>query len=208
MNMEVTQLLTLPAVLTLLVLVLSLPCITKFVKTRKHPNLNNLPPGSLGWPVIGETLEFLRWGYEGKPEVFIRERMEKYDSRAFKTSMLGEPMVVFCGAAGNKFLFSNENKDVQVWWPSSVRKLLRSSLVTKVGCEAKTTRKLFMTFLNPEALRNYLAKMDSVACSHITTYWQGGLSSFFSSSLLLSLFLFSWMIFSFLYVIVRLLLDH
>ncbi|KAK4266698.1 hypothetical protein QN277_027579 [Acacia crassicarpa] len=170
--MEVTELLTLPAVLTLLVFLLSLPLITKFVKTRKYPNLN-LPPGSLGWPVIGETLRFLRSGHEGRPELFIKERMEKYDSRVFKTSMLGEPMVVFCGAAGNKFLFSNENKDVQVWWPTSVRKLLRSSLVTKVGYDAKTMRKLLMSFLNPEALKNYLAKMDSVACCHINTHWQG-----------------------------------
>lgn len=172
MDMEVTELLTFPALLALLVFVLSVPFITKFVKTRKHPNLN-LPPGSLGWPVIGETFEFLRRGYEGEPELFIRERMEKYDSRVFKTSLLGEPMIMFCGAAGNKFLFSNENKDVQVWWPTSVRKLLRSSLVTKVGYEAKTMRKLLMSFLNPEALKNYLAKMDTVACCHITNHWQG-----------------------------------
>ncbi|KAF7836939.1 beta-amyrin 28-monooxygenase-like [Senna tora] len=161
-----------PALLALLFLLLSLHFITKIIvkTTRKH---QNLPPGSLGWPIVGETLEFMRCGGEGNHERFIRERMEKYDWRVFKTSMLGEAMIVFCGPAGNKLLFSNENKNVQVWWPSSVRKLLRSSLVTKVGSEAKTMKRLLTTFLNPEALKNYLSKMDAIAHTHIHTHWQG-----------------------------------
>ena len=103
----------------------------------------------------------------------LQERVEKYDARVFKTSMFGDPVVVFCGPAGNKFLFSNENKNVQVWWPSSVRKLLRLSLVNKVGDEAKMVRRLLMSFLNAETLRNYLPKMDSIAQRHIDTYWEG-----------------------------------
>ena len=171
--MEVAKFLGLPAVLALFVLCLYF--ITKVVKLRKqskHPQLH-LPPGSLGWPIVGETFEFMRACHEGNAVRFIQERMEKYDSRVFKTSLLGEPMAVFCGPAGNKFLFSNENKNVQVWWPPSVKKLLRSSLATKVGEEAKMTRRLLMGFLSPEVLRNYLPKMDSIAQSHINTHWEG-----------------------------------
>lgn len=96
--------------------------------------------------------------------------MKKYDSRVFKTSLFGENIVVFCGTAGNKFLFSNENKNVQVWWPSSVKKLLRFSLVNKVGDEAKITIRLLMIFLNPETLRNYLPKIDRIAQHHICLF--------------------------------------
>lgn len=145
----------------------------KVVKNKNKKKKKNVPPGSLGWPVVGETLEFLRYGGEGKQEGFTRERMEKYESRVFKTSLLGESMIVLCGPAGNKFLFSNENKNVQVWWPSSVTKLLRSSLVTKSGSQAKSLKRLLSTFLNPDALKNYLSIMDSVAHSHFATHWQG-----------------------------------
>ncbi|KAL1364896.1 hypothetical protein AAHE18_03G249900 [Arachis hypogaea] len=99
--------------------------------------------------------------------------MGKYDSRVFKTSFLGEPMAVFCSPAGNKFLFTNENKDVQGWIPSSVAKLLRSSVVNKVGEDAKMARKLLLSFLSAEALRNFVPKMDTIAQLHINTHWQG-----------------------------------
>lgn len=166
----VAKFLVLPALLALLVFCLYF--FTKIVKLRKHPNLH-LPPGSLGFPIVGETFEFLRTCLEGTPGRFIQERMDKYDSRLFKTSLFGDPMIVFCGQSGNKFLFSNENKNVQVWWPTSVRKLLRSSLVNNVGDEAKVTRRLLMSFLNPEALRNYLPKMDTIAQRHLNTLWEG-----------------------------------
>ncbi|KAK7318772.1 hypothetical protein RJT34_03479 [Clitoria ternatea] len=154
------------------IVVLCLLFITKIVRLRKHPNLD-LPPGNLGWPIVGETFEFMRACLEGNMTKFLGEKMDKYDSRVFKTSMFGDPIVVFCGPAGNKFLFSNENKNVQVWWPSSVRKLLRLSLVNKVGDEAKMMRRLLMSFLNAETLRNFLPKMDTIAQHHIMTHWEG-----------------------------------
>jgi len=165
--MEVTKLIVLPTVLALFVLLLHF--ITRIIKLRKI----NLPKGTLGFPIVGETLEFLKANLEGKQIRFIQERMKKYDSKVFKTSMFGENIAVFCGPAGNKFLFSNENKNVQVWWPSSVKKLLRLSIVNKVGDEAKVTRRLLMSFLKPETLRNYLPNMDRIAQHHINTHWKG-----------------------------------
>lgn len=165
--MEMINLIVLPTILAILVFCFHF--ITRIVKLKKL----NLPLGSLGWPIIGETFEFVKASVEGKQIRFIEERMKKYDKRVFKTSMFGEHIAVFCGPLGNKFLFSNENKNVQVWWPSSVKRLLRLSIVNKVGDEAKVTRKLLMSFLNPETLRNYLPKMDSIARHHINTHWKG-----------------------------------
>ncbi|MED6124136.1 hypothetical protein PIB30_056225 [Stylosanthes scabra] len=168
--MEVAKFLALPTILAFFVL--SLHFITKLVKLRKDPNLN-LPPGNLGWHILGETFEYMRAARQGTLVRFIKERMEKHDSRVFKTSFLGDHTAVFCGPAGNKFLFSNENKNLQLWWPSSIRKLLGTSLISKVGEEAKMTRKLLLSFLSAEALRNYLPKMDIIAQNHIQTHWKG-----------------------------------
>ncbi|XP_059637061.1 beta-amyrin 28-monooxygenase-like [Cornus florida] len=131
----------------------------------------NLPPGKLGWPVLGETLEFLSTGRKGTPEKFIKDRTHKYSPDIFKTSLLGEPTMVLCGPSGNKFLFSNENKLVSAWWPRSVEKIFPSSLQTSTKNESMKMRKLLPGFLKPEALQNYVGIMDSIAKKQLETSW-------------------------------------
>ncbi|KAK9274410.1 hypothetical protein L1049_019224 [Liquidambar formosana] len=160
------------AALTLLLLLLAFYLLTTKIKARKSSHIN-LPPGSLGWPLVGETLKLLRAQRDGKPEDFVEERMAKHDSRVFKTSLLGDPMAVLCGPMGNKFLFGNETKLVAQWWPTSVRRLFGPCLINLVGDEAKRVRKMLMTFLNPDALVRYITTMDAVTKHHITTHWQG-----------------------------------
>ncbi|CAK7339074.1 unnamed protein product [Dovyalis caffra] len=155
-----------------IVLLLSLYIITKTLKERLFPN-PHLPPGSLGWPLIGETLDYLGTGLAGEPDRFVRDRMEKHNPQVFMTSLLGESMVVFCGPAGNKFLFSNENKLVNLWWPTSVKKLLKSSLINVVGDEAKRMRKILLTSVDPDALKRYIDRMDLATQHHIRTHWEG-----------------------------------
>ncbi|XP_050218206.1 beta-amyrin 28-monooxygenase-like [Mercurialis annua] len=131
----------------------------------------NLPPGNTGWPVIGESLEFLSTGRQGHPEKFLFDRMKRYSSKVFKTSLLCEPAAVICGAAGHKFIFSNENKLVTSWWPNSVNKIFPSSLQTSSQEESKRMRKLLPQFLKPEALQRYIGIMDNIAQRHFAFYW-------------------------------------
>ncbi|KAA8535875.1 hypothetical protein F0562_030878 [Nyssa sinensis] len=79
--------------------------------------------------------------------------------------------MVLCGAAGNKFLFSNENKLVTAWWPSSVEKIFPTSLQTSTKVESMKMRKLLPGFLKPEALQKYVGIMDSIAKKHLETSW-------------------------------------
>ncbi|KAE8673614.1 Beta-amyrin 28-oxidase [Hibiscus syriacus] len=86
-------------------------------------------------------------------EIHIRSHA-KYSSQIFKTTSLAS-QPPSCGVAGNKFLFSNENKLVTAWWPSSVDKIFPSSLQTSSKEESKKMRKLLPQFLKPEALQSY-----------------------------------------------------
>lgn len=141
---------------------------------KANRKTRNLPPGSYGWPILGETIDFLGAGVNGKPENFLFDRRDKYKSQVFKTSMMGERMAVLCGPAGNKFLFSNENKLVTVWWPSSVRKLLGPCLATSGGDEGKQMRRMVSYFVTPDAFtRLYIKTMDLVSQQHINTHWLG-----------------------------------
>ncbi|PSR85464.1 Beta-amyrin 28-oxidase [Actinidia chinensis var. chinensis] len=132
----------------------------------------NLPPGRTGFPIVGENLEFLATGWKGHPEKFIFDRIAKYSSYVFRTSLFGSPTIVLCGSAGNKFLFSNENKLVQSWWPNSVNKIFPSSTQTSSKEESIRLRKMLPNFLKPEALRRYIGVMDVVASRHFASDWE------------------------------------
>ncbi|KAF3625329.1 hypothetical protein FXO38_24040 [Capsicum annuum] len=96
--------------------------------------------------------------------------MDKYQSEVFKTSLMGEKMVVMCGPAANKFLFGN----VSGWWPSSVKQLLGKSLTNSHGDEAKHLRKMLYYFVSPDAFSKlYIKTMELSTQHHIKNHWQG-----------------------------------
>ncbi|XP_052198345.1 cytochrome P450 716A75-like [Diospyros lotus] len=152
----------------LLVVSLSLYNATKSTRTPR----NHLPPGKTGLPVIGESFQYLAAGWNGHPEKFIFDRVANYSSSIFKTNLMREPTVVFCGALAHKFLFSNENKLVQSWWPTSVNKIFPSSNQTSSKVEAAKMRKMLPCFFKPEALQRYVGVMDSIAQRHFAAYWE------------------------------------
>ncbi|KAF6155745.1 hypothetical protein GIB67_007392 [Kingdonia uniflora] len=125
----------------------------------------------MGWPLIGESVQFLNSGRRGEPQEFIKYRMQKFSHTIFKTSLFRENTAVICGAIGNKFLFSNENKLVISWWPSSVNKIFPSSLQTSSKEESKKMRKLLPQYMKPEALQISAGIMDGIAKQHLETNW-------------------------------------
>ncbi|KAK8988532.1 hypothetical protein V6N11_029919 [Hibiscus sabdariffa] len=146
--------------------VLSLALLIYYKISSNYASDPNLPPGKMGLPLIGESIELLLTGRRGHPEKFLNDRMEKYSSKIFKTWIFGEPMAVVCGATGNKFLFSNENKLVTSWWPDSVNKIFPSSEQTSSKEEAIKMRKMESNIFKPEALQRYIGMMDTIAQTH------------------------------------------
>lgn len=132
---------------------------------------SRMPPGSTGWPIIGEHMHLV---YSG-PEKYFNDRMKKYSSEVFTTSVLGEKMVVFCGAAGNKFLFSNDKQLATTWFPRSMLDPITSQTAATV---AKTHRQLAVMhrnfihdILKLEKVKQYVTTMDAMARHHISTDW-------------------------------------
>lgn len=123
--------------------------------------------------IIGESLEFLSAGWRGYPEKFVFDRMVKYSPECFKTSILGYLTAFLCGPSGNKFLFTNENKLVTVWWPEPVNKVFPTSLQTDSNEEAKKMRRLLPQFFKPEALQRYIGIMDAVFQKQFGSWWEG-----------------------------------
>lgn len=161
-----------PFLLLLLLLVPILYVVA--IKLRRRPTTHhNLPPGRSGWPIIGESLELLGANSEGIPEKFVLDRVKRYGSHVFRTSLMGEPTVILCGPAGNKLLFSSEGRKVALWWPASVRRTIGPSLISKSGEEAMAQKKMLMTFFNLEGLVKWIPTIDDVTGRHLATRWHG-----------------------------------
>ncbi|KAH9314721.1 hypothetical protein KI387_023348, partial [Taxus chinensis] len=139
----------------------------------KHKSSVKLPPGKLGFPLIGETIPFLQSLRSDTPQKFIDEKVKKFGP-VFKTSLVGHPTVVFCGPAGNRLILSNENKLVHIAWPNSFMKVIgQDSLLSKTGEEHRIVRSALSNFLRPQALQIYMAKMSTEIQSHINEKWKG-----------------------------------
>ena len=65
-----------------------------FFQKESFDETKNLPPGTNGWPIFGENIELGLLGFSK----FVRDRMEKYSTDVFRTSLLGEKVAVLCGA--------------------------------------------------------------------------------------------------------------
>ncbi|KAB5512572.1 hypothetical protein DKX38_029600 [Salix brachista] len=163
--------LLLPFFLHLSILCISLSLIV-VVHRRKSRN-TKLPQGKTGWPVIGETWDFMMAARCGTPEKFINDRVRKYSPEVFQTSLLGHNMAVFCGSGGNKFLFSSENKSVTGWLPHPLVKILFSPerVINSFKEESAKLRKFLPELLKPEPLQHFIPVMDSMAKDHLKADW-------------------------------------
>ncbi|GAB2288947.1 hypothetical protein Dimus_023253 [Dionaea muscipula] len=63
-----------------------------------------VPPGTMGWPIFGETTEFLKLGPN-----FIKNQRARYGS-FFKSHILGCPTVVSMDPELNRYILMGESK--------------------------------------------------------------------------------------------------
>jgi retinoid hydroxylase len=117
-----------------------------------------LPPGRLGLPWIGETLSFLR-----DPN-FALKRQQQYGS-LFKSRIIGQPTVFFCGPEANAFVLSS-HADCFSWrggWPDTFKTLLGESLFLQEGAEHRRNRRLLMPAFHGKALEGYFSTMVALS---------------------------------------------
>ncbi|KAI3965881.1 hypothetical protein MKX01_010838 [Papaver californicum] len=133
-----------------------------------------LPPGEMGLPWIGETLEFYRAQKKNRIfEEFIQPRKTKHGA-IFKTRLMGSPTVLVSGAAANRFFLSNEFKLVVSSWPSSSVQLMgKNSIMEKQGDCHRSIRAVIATSLNSVGLEKLVPKLCSSVENHLKTHWVG-----------------------------------
>ncbi|XP_071023655.1 cytochrome P450 26A1-like [Oncorhynchus clarkii lewisi] len=110
-----------------------------------------LPPGSMGLPFIGETLQLLL-----QRRKFLRMKRQKYGC-IYRTHLFGNPTVRVMGANNVRQILLGEHKLVAVQWPASVRTILGSDTLSNMhGTQHKNKKKAIMRAFSRDALEHYI----------------------------------------------------
>uniref|UniRef100_A0ACD5UW44 Uncharacterized protein n=1 Tax=Avena sativa TaxID=4498 RepID=A0ACD5UW44_AVESA len=89
-----------------------------------------LPPGSMGFPVIGETLQFFRTSSSLDVPNYYKLRWKRYGP-VFKTSLFGRRVIASMDGEVNRFVFQQEGKLFRSWYGSTTNSMMgRESMVT------------------------------------------------------------------------------
>ncbi|KAL5792484.1 hypothetical protein ACOSP7_001078 [Xanthoceras sorbifolium] len=146
--------------------------ISYFVHAWSNPKSNGkLPPGSMGLPIIGETLHFFSSHslYEVSP--FFKKRMNRYGPM-FKTSLFAQKMVVSTDPDINYKLFQQENQNLLFWFSGSFTKMIgEEKLLAGHGSIHKYVKNLLLHFVGAENLKAKLLPEMDIATQRRLQIW-------------------------------------
>ncbi|GMY20646.1 cytochrome P450 87A3-like isoform X1 [Fagus crenata] len=144
--------------------VLCLTALLVFISYRfyswANPKCNGkLPPGSMGFPIIGETIEFFspQALYDIPP--FIQKRMYQPDPEI------------------NHYIFQQEGKSFLACYTDSVTEIIgQESILTCRGMVHKYLRNLILQLVGPEKLKGMLIhELDDATRKHLHTWARHGM---------------------------------
>ncbi|KAJ8567924.1 hypothetical protein K7X08_020646 [Anisodus acutangulus] len=118
-----------------------------------------IPKGTFGWPLLGETLSFLKPHPSNSIGTFLQQHCSRY-GKVFKSHLFFSPTVVSCDQDLNYFILQNEDKLFQCSYPKPIHGILgKVSLLVAVGDTHKRLRNVSLSLIstiksNPEFMND------------------------------------------------------
>ncbi|KAK2413697.1 cytochrome P450, family 724, subfamily A, polypeptide [Trifolium repens] len=129
------------------------------------------PHGSMGWPFLGETLDFLKPHKSNSLGSFLQERCSRY-GRVFKSNLFGSPTIVSCDFELNMFILQNERKLFPVDYPKVMHKILgKFSLLLVKGDLHKKLRSTVISFVSASKCEsNFINSVEMLVLSRVNSW--------------------------------------
>ncbi|KAJ4899893.1 Abscisic acid 8'-hydroxylase 1 [Raphanus sativus] len=152
--------------LTGIIFLYFLRCIVS--QRRRGPSKLPLPPGTMGWPYVGETFQL----YSQDPNVFFASKQKRYGS-VFKTHVLGCPCVMISSPEAAKFVLVTKSHLFKPTFPASKERMLgKQAIFFHQGDYHAKLRKLVLRAFMPEAIRDMVPDIESIAQDSLRN-WDG-----------------------------------
>ncbi|XVF26944.1 hypothetical protein REPUB_Repub14bG0063900 [Reevesia pubescens] len=121
-------------------------------------NSSQLPLGTLGWPFLGETIEFISCAYSDRPESFMDTRRRMY-GKVFKSHIFGTPTIVSTDAEVSRFVLQSDAKAFVPFYPKSLTELMgKSSILLINGSLQRKIHGLIGSFFKSPHLKDQITK--------------------------------------------------
>lgn len=161
----------LPILVAMVLLVLGLFLNHYFPLFSKHGL--GLPKGSFGWPLLGETLSFLKPHASHSIGIFLQDHCSRY-GKVFKSHLFFSPTVVSCDPELNYFILQNEDKLFQCSYPKPIHGILGEiSMLVAVGDTHKRLRNVALSLVNTiKSKPEFLYDIEKTAVQ-IFDSWKG-----------------------------------
>ncbi|CAN6723273.1 unnamed protein product [Malus baccata var. baccata] len=142
--------------------------ITHWVYRWRNPKCNGkLPPGSMGLPLLGETLQFFTPNTSSDIPPFIKERMERYGP-IFRSNLVGRPIIVSTDPDLNYFVFQQEGNLFQSWYPDTFTEIFgRQNVGSLHGVMYKYLKNMVLHLFGPESLKKMIPEIEQTALSRL-----------------------------------------
>ncbi|GKU99237.1 hypothetical protein SLEP1_g12110 [Rubroshorea leprosula] len=139
---------------------------------KKIEKKSRVPKGSLGWPLIGESLDFIAAGYSSQPVSFMDKRKLLY-GKVFKTHILGTPIIVSTDPDVNKVVLQNHGNIFVPAYPKSIRELLgEHSILQTNGSLHRRVHALIGGFLRSPQLKARITRDIENSVKFTLASWQ------------------------------------
>ncbi|XP_078444445.1 abscisic acid 8'-hydroxylase 3-like [Wolffia australiana] len=133
-----------------------------------------LPPGSMGWPWIGETHKF----YTEDPNVFFAAKKQRY-GEIFKTNLLGYPCVMLANPEAARFVLSTQAHLFKPTYPKSKETIIGPwALFFHQGAYHSRLRKHVQGSLSPEAIRFLVPDINAMVISLLSSFQERTVTTF------------------------------
>ncbi|XP_031254978.1 abscisic acid 8'-hydroxylase 2 [Pistacia vera] len=132
----------------------------------RYPNHKRLPPGSMGWPYIGETLKL----YTENPNLFFSNRQKRYGD-IFKTHILGCPCVMISSPEAAKVVLVSQAHLFKPTYPPSKEKMIGpDAFFFHQGAYHSRLKKLVQASFLPSAIRGSVSEIEQIVLKFLPTW--------------------------------------
>ncbi|PSR96908.1 3-epi-6-deoxocathasterone 23-monooxygenase [Actinidia chinensis var. chinensis] len=119
---------------------------------------SSLPLGTLAWPLVGETIDFISCAYSDRPESFMDNRRRLY-GKVFKSHLFGSPTIVSTDAEVSRFVLQSDSKVFVPSYPKSLTELMgKSSILLINGSLQRRIHGLIGAFFKSPHLKAQITK--------------------------------------------------
>ncbi|KAL3526363.1 hypothetical protein ACH5RR_011019 [Cinchona calisaya] len=140
--------------------------LSKILVPKQVAKDKNIPQGSMGWPLIGETLDYLKSHKSNSIGEFLQEHCSRH-GRVFKSHLFGSPTIVSCDLEFNTFVLLNEGKLFASSYPKSVQNILgKLSMLLVSGEQHRKIRNTAVSHIGTSKSRpDFLHYVDRLSSS-------------------------------------------